>query len=305
MSTYTKLSEGRPHFPKTPDLFYKTIKNNVCDIILKQKNKALWITWIKTILYPLLFISIYSLLLVKGQNLIVFYSCYGCMGLLTTIIVFNIVHDAVHNSLFNDPALNKRARVLLDFLGGNSYVWAKRHVVFHHGFTNIPGWDIDIQQSVIVRFNEKQPFRKVYRIQFLYMPLIYMLYSLNWIMHRDFKDFFQRGSVIRSNFNIPKKEYFKMIAFKIFYFLYLAVVPIILLNHSALSFVLSILLMHVLMSALTLLVLLPSHLDEDAQFPEPDENLLLQDSWAVHQLKVTNDFATNSRILNFIMGGLN
>lgn len=305
MSTYPKQPKERPHFPKTSDLFYKTIKNNVGSIILKQKNKALRITWIKTIFYPLLFISVYTLLLIKGQNLFVFYACYGSLGLITTIIVFNIVHDAVHNSLFSVPALNKNARLLLDFLGGNSYVWTKRHVVFHHGFTNIPGWDIDIQQSVIVRFNEKQPFRQVHRLQPFYMPLIYLLYSLNWIFRRDFQDFFQRSSVIRTNFTIPKKEYFKMVAFKIFYLFYLVVVPILKLNHPALSFILGIIIMHALMSALTLLVLLPSHLDEDAQFPEPDENLMLPDTWAVHQLKVTNDFATSSKILNFIMGGLN
>jgi hypothetical protein len=29
------------------------------------------------------------------------------------------------------------------------------------------------------------------------------------------------------------------------------------------------------------LVLLPSHLDEHAQFPDPDENLLLQVTWAI------------------------
>lgn len=305
MSTHPNSPKERPHFQKKTDQFYKTIKNKVSGIILKQGALALRITWAKTIVYPALFIGIYTCLLLKGENPFVFYACYGCMGLLTTLIVFNIVHDAVHNALFTEPALNKRAKILLDFLGGNSFVWAKRHVVFHHGYTNIPGWDIDIQQSVVVRFNEKQGFRKVYRYQFLYMPLIYLLYSLNWILRRDFVDFFQRTSVIRKNFRIPRIEYVKMLAFKIFYCAYLVVIPAFILNHSALSFLFGILLMHALMSALTLLVLLPSHLDEDAQFPEPDENLFLQDSWAVHQLKVTNDFGTNNPILNFIMGGLN
>ncbi len=63
--------------------------------------------------------------------------------------------------------------------------------------------------------------------------------------------------------------------------------------------------MHWCTSAFTMLVLLPSHLDEDACFPEPDKNLELEDSWAVHQLKVTNDFGTNQPLLNFVMGGLN
>ncbi len=253
MSTHPNTPKERPHFQKKPDLFFKSIKNKVPGIILKREALAIRITWAKAILYPALFIAIYASLLMYGENLFVFYACYGSMGLMTTIIVFNIVHDAVHNALFTEPALNKRARLMLDFLGGNSFVWAKRHVVFHHGYTNIPGWDIDIQQSVVVRFNEKQPFLKGHRFQFLYMPLIYLLYSLNWILRRDFMDFFQRSSVIRKNFRIPRIEYVKMLVFKTFYFVYVAVTPIIILNHSALSFIFGIFLMHALMSALTLL----------------------------------------------------
>ena len=63
--------------------------------------------------------------------------------------------------------------------------------------------------------------------------------------------------------------------------------------------------MHWLTSVFTLLVLLPSHLDEHACFPGPDDKLMLENTWAIHQLKVTNDFGTNQPVLNFIMGGLN
>ena len=214
MPTHPFSPKKRPHFPKTPDPFYQTIKAKALGIVSKQSAHALRITWAKTILYPMLYAAIYLLLLLKGENLFIFYCCYGCMGLLTTLIVFNIVHDAVHHALFAKPILNKRAMLLLDCLGGNSFVWSKRHVVFHHGYTNIPGWDIDIQQSILVRFNEKQIFRKAYHYQFLYMPLLYLMYSLNWILHRDFKDFFQRHSVVRMNFKIPRMEYVKLFFFQ-------------------------------------------------------------------------------------------
>jgi len=157
--------------------------------------------------------------------------------------------------------------LLLDFLGGSSYIWSKRHVVLHHGFTNIPGWDIDIQQSAVVRFNKKQSFREFNHYQFLYMPFIYLIYSLNWLLHRDFKDFFHRSSLIRQHFNIPYSEYVKLFVSKFFYITYIFAIPFMLLPHSAGSIIAGILFMHALMSALTMLVLLPSHLDEHAQFP--------------------------------------
>jgi linoleoyl-CoA desaturase len=219
--------------------------------------------------------------------------------------MFNIIHDAVHHALFTKPRLNRRASLLLDFLGGNSFVWGKRHVLYHHTFTNVSGWDIDIQQSEIVKFNPHQPHKKLYRFQHFYMPLLYLFYSLNWILVRDFKDFFNQKSLVKQKTTIAHAEYIKLFAFKIFYFAFILIVPILVLKMHWYQYLFGFVIMHWLTSALTLLVLLPSHLDEDAQFPEPDENLYLQDTWAIRQLKVTNDFGTNEPILNFLMGGLN
>ena len=148
-------------------------------------------------MYPSLYALAYVLLLVNGENLIWFYTSYSLMGLLVTFIVFNIVHDAVHHALFKNQAYNKRAGLLLDFLGGNSFVWAKRHVLYHHTFTNVPDWDIDIKQTNLLRFNKKQEYLPLYRYQHIYMPLLYLFYSLNWILVRDFKDFFSAGSLVK------------------------------------------------------------------------------------------------------------
>jgi linoleoyl-CoA desaturase len=304
MSTKTS-SRLRPCFQKeSPDGFYASLRKKAAETIQQNQSSARRVTWMKAIIYPALYLTAYILLLIKGSNLLYFYLCYSCMGLLTTLIIFNIVHDAIHHSLFEKPAMNKSAAYFLDLLGGNSFVWSKRHVTLHHSFTNIPGWDVDIQSN-ICRFNEQQHYRKGYQFQVFYMPFLYLLYSLNWILIRDFRDFFQRSSPIKRYSKIPRIEYIKMFVFKIFHATYILAVPAFILPHTGFIFASGFLLMHGLMSALTLLVLLPSHLDEDAHFPEPDQNMMLSDSWAIHQLKVTNDFGTRNVILNFIMGGLN
>ena len=301
MTTRTK-----PQFQKeSEEPFYRQLKEKVKEITCRHARGAAIKTWTKTICYPALFLLSYGGLLQNGQNLYWFYGCYAAMGVLVTLIVFNIVHDAVHHALFSDPVKNHRAALLLDLMGGNSFVWNKRHVLYHHTFTNVPGWDIDIRQTDIVKFNAKQPHRKVYRYQHLYMPLLYLFYSLNWILVRDFKDYFSASSLVKQKTSIRPLEYYKLFAFKLFYFSYILVLPVLFIRQGWQHFVLAFILMHWLTSACTLLVLLPSHLDEHAQFPEPDENLLLQDTWAIHQLKVTNDFATGEPVLNFFMGGLN
>jgi linoleoyl-CoA desaturase len=296
----------KPQFQKeSPNGFYSNLKIKAKSIIEEQHQKANIISWSKLIVYPSLYALAYILLLVNGESLIWFYSCYSVMGLLVTLIVFNIVHDAVHHGLFKNQLYNKRASVLLDLLGGNSFVWGKRHVLYHHTFTNVPGWDIDIKQTNLLRFNKKQQYLPVYRYQHIYMPFLYLFYSLNWILVRDFKDFFSSASLIKQKTKIEKIEYWKLFFFKAIHFTGILVIPILFLQHAWYIFITGFILMHWFTSALTLLVLLPSHLDEHACFPEVDKNMMLEDTWAVHQLKVTNDFGTDHPVLNFIMGGLN
>lgn len=285
--------------------FFSLLKQDTKPLFEAYANKARKTTWAKVIIYPLLYAMVYSILLLKGENIIWFYCCYILLGLLVTLNVFNIVHDAVHHALFEKSKLNKRAALLLDIMGGNSFVWGKRHVLYHHTFTNVPNWDIDVQQTELVKFNPRQQYKWHHQYQYLYMPVLYLFYSLNWILVRDFKDFYHKKSLVKQKTTIPLAEYYKLFTYKLLYVLYLVVIPVIYLSHQWYHFVTGILLMHWFTSALTLLVLLPSHLDEHAVFPEPDENLLLEDTWAVHQLKVTNDFGTNNWFLNFVMGGLN
>lgn len=296
----------KPFFSSTSeDCFFGALKMKVRNSIGLHQRTAVRTTILKTICYPAVYLCFYLLLLRNGRQLIWLYGCYAAMGLLVTLIVFNIVHDAVHGALFSSRTANRRAARLMDFLGANSFVWRNRHVIYHHSYTNIPGWDIDIRQTKLVKFNPAQAPRKAYQFQQFYMPFLYLLYSLNWVLVRDFQDFFKPDSLIRSRVKIPVSEYFRLLIFKTFYFISLLLIPYLLTEQPFLHIFLGFVFMHACTSALTLLVLLPSHLDEHALFPEPDDDLKMKDSWAVHQLKFTNDFGTNQPLLNFIMGGLN
>ncbi len=49
-----------------------------------------------------------------------------------------------------------------------------------------------------------------------------------------------------------------------------------------------------------------AHVVEEASFPEGDAKTgRMPDSWAVHQLRTTVDFARNNRALSWYVGGLN
>ncbi len=227
MGTRTK-----PQFKKEEaNGFYQQLRTKAKKIISEENKKANIISNIKLFTYPFIYIIFFLLLLFKGNNLAWFYSCYAVMGLLVTFIVFNIVHDAVHHALFTNPLHNKRAAYLLDFLGGNSFVWSKRHVLYHHTFTNVPGWDIDVQQTNILRFNSTQAYSPSYKYQHIYMPFLYLFYSLNWILIRDYKDFFDKNSLIRRKTKIARIEYIKLFFFKVLNIFLVIVLPVMVLNH--------------------------------------------------------------------------
>jgi linoleoyl-CoA desaturase len=49
-----------------------------------------------------------------------------------------------------------------------------------------------------------------------------------------------------------------------------------------------------------------AHTVEHTHFPLPDEVTgKMEDEWAIHQLKTTANFATNNRVISWLVGGLN
>jgi linoleoyl-CoA desaturase len=48
-----------------------------------------------------------------------------------------------------------------------------------------------------------------------------------------------------------------------------------------------------------------AHVVPSSDFPMPDENSKLKTNWAAHQLYTTSDFAPNSRLFSWFIGGLN
>src|SRR5690606_22307270 len=56
-------------------------------------------------------------------------------------------------------------------------------------------------------------------------------------------------------------------------------------------------------STLGVIALISTHVDENAQFPDATKGQI-PTTWAQHQLMVTKDFSTDSRVANFRVGGV-
>ena len=61
------------------------------------------------------------------------------LGLVTAEIGFNIQHDGSHKAYSDRAWVNKLMAMTLDMVGGSSYVWRWKHVMFHHTYVNVNG----------------------------------------------------------------------------------------------------------------------------------------------------------------------
>ena len=134
---------------------------------------------------------------------------------------------------------------------------------------------------------------------------MYPLFLFNWLVIRDFKDYFKKNNTVKKLISIPKAEYVKLIFFKAFFFFYMIFVPKMILSITWGQAILAFIVMVFTASIFALFVLLPPHANIESEFPMPDDGNKLPDSWFMHMLKTTNDVNGDNFFTRFVMGNFN
>jgi linoleoyl-CoA desaturase len=235
----------------------------------------------------------------------VLFGAYFIMGIMLVIIFLNQIHDAVHGVLWKQRWLNNLYIHFFDLMGANSYVWKIRHTRLHHNYPTIMGWDSDIEQSSLARVFPHGPFSRIHKYQHVYLPFLYPFYLLNWLLVRDFKDYFNKGKVVWKVVRIPRAEFIKLFFFKAFFLFYMIFLPKLLLDISWAQAIGAFLVMMFTAGIFSLLVLLSPHANTENEFPLPDEKNHIPNSWFLHQLRNTNDVIHDNRFIRFFMGSFN
>jgi len=296
----------KPSFSKTrEEALFTALKREVHDTVRTLAPHRQFQITLKAIVFPLLYVLTYITALNFGTNALVFYACYFFLGLLLVLNFLNLIHEAVHGTLFRNKRLNNWYVHFFDLMGANSFIWKIRHTRFHHNYPNVMGWDTDFEQSPIARVFPHGPFSKMHKYQHIYLPLIYPLYLINWLLVRDFKDFFNKKQIVWKAVNIPTVEYIKLFLFKSFFIIYTVVLPKIILNISWAQAITAFLLMLFTASIISLMVLLSPHASTESEFPLPDEAGKMPTPWFIHQLSCTNDVEEDNWFIRFFMGCFN
>ena len=290
-----------PHFPAGKDNFYRSLRAQVlADLKLFPINYRLG--YVKAAVLMAAYIAALWAFWQSSSNLFLHVLSAIGLGLLCLPIVLNIGHESVHNTFSPKRRINRLGRWAFWLLGTSSYFWELRHINSHHAFANVGDWDMDIEQSKIIRLSPQQEFKSHHQYQHFYMPFVFLLYSLAWFAYRDFKDIntHQFGNkVIRKT---PTKEVVKLLAAKVFHLTTLFIIPWILSGSLPVALI-GFLSMHLAASAATTFILISTHIGEEQEIVQPSDDLPY--AWAEHQLRTTADFSTHSKWANHIFGGFN
>jgi linoleoyl-CoA desaturase len=99
-----------------------------------------------------------------------------------------VMHDANHGAYSSNQKVNFLVGAVLNLLGGNPTNWKIQHNVLHHTFTNVEGFDEDIDAPVkLLRFSPHTAWRPVHRFQYLYAWFFYPLMTIMWFATKDYK----------------------------------------------------------------------------------------------------------------------
>ena len=225
------------------------------------------------------------------------------LALAVVAIGFNVMHDASHGAYSDSPLVNRLMSMSLDLVGGSSHFWHWKHVVFHHTFVNVVGYDTDINLAGFGRLTPHHPRAAIHRWQHWYVWLLYGLMAMKWHLYDDFRLVLsgRMGAHVvpgprrrQLAVFIGGKAVFSTLAFGVPLLLHplWVVACVYALTASVLGLVLG-------------TVFQLAHCVELADFPLERSPGQMENAWAVHQVETTVDFAPRSVAASWLLGGLN
>lgn len=269
-----------------------------------RRPRDCWQMYVKTAVLLAGFAGSYLLLVFVAQTWAQGLGLAVLLGLFAAAIGFNVQHDGGHQAYSQARWVNTLMAMTLELLGGSSYLWRWKHGVFHHTYVNITDHDTDIDLGILARLTPHQRRLAFHRWQHLYLWPLYALLAIKWQLVDDFWKLI-RGRIGAHPFPRPKGwDLVTLVAGKIVFFsvafgipLWVHPIGVVLCYYAIAGLVAGFLLSIVFQVA---------HCVEEVEFPVPRASTgRIESAWAIHQVETTADFARSSRLVAWLVGGLN
>lgn len=309
MSTSVKIIEKSPvkslPFTQRGD-FQKTLNKRI-DAYLRENNlrrRDLPAMYLKSVVVLALWLGVYLLLLLGYFPPLINVALCLIWALAIASVGFNVMHDANHSGYSDHPHVNKLISLSAEMLGMSGFRWRTKHNVWHHTYTNISGFDDDVETFGLMRLTPREPWKPLYKAQVWYFPVVYSLIGFDFILRDFMMVLFGKSD---ANHVYPKMSVTDKITFwagKLFFFVIMFALPLLVFPwwQVLIGFLIVMLTVGLVMGVVFQL----AHINGDAAFPEPvGSPQHVENEWAVHQVETTADFAPHNWLLNFYIGGLN
>ncbi|MBD3583899.1 fatty acid desaturase family protein [Flavobacterium selenitireducens] len=288
--------------------FFRTLNSRVNAYFRENniKKTGNWQIYLKTAILFALFLTPYFLILALDLPFWAHLLLSVAMGIGMAGIGMNVMHDGNHGSYSSKTWINKFMGGTIYVLAGNVYNWQVQHNVLHHTYTNIHGHDEDLEAGQIIRFTHEAKWRRFHKFQHYYSIFLYGLLTFNWAITTDFRQMrrYLKRKLSYGKFKSPVIQWTTLVITKVIYFSIWIVIPIIT-GVIWWQVLLGFFVMHYTAGLILSVVFQLAHVVEATDNPIPDENGSIENTWAIHQLHTTANFAPKNKIVNWFTGGLN
>lgn len=266
--------------------------------------------WLKVVILPLLYLAPFALILTNAfsDNLLAFYGLWVVMGVGLAGSGLSIMHDSCHGVISKNKAVNNFiGETIMNLAAGSATNWKIQHNVLHHSYTNIDGYDEDIDPGGIMRFSPHQPKKSFYKFQVIYAWFLYGLMTFFWATFKDFASLskYNQKGLLKSQNTTYGKELAKLIIQKVLYYSFFLALPILILDVAWWHVVIGWFCMHFLAGLILACIFQPAHVVPTSEFPLPDKDNNVEGDKVIHQMMTTANFAPSNRVLSWYVGGLN
>jgi len=297
-------------FSKTQNAeFFRTLNNRVNDYF--QQNNITkygnWKLYLKSVVVFAIFLTPYFLIISNLFNEWMMLLLTVVTGAGMSFVGMCVMHDGNHGSFSRRRWVNNLMGSSIYILAGNVYNWKVQHNVLHHTYTNVPGHDEDMNTNGLIRLHKHDQWKRLHKFQHYYSIFLYGLLTLNWAIRKDYRqmqEYIQRGFAFDKKIN-PTREWTILISTKVLYMMVWIVVPILVLNIAWWKVLIGFAVMHYTAGLILSIVFQLAHIVEDTETPLPDETGNMENTWAIHQLFTTANFAPKNKLVSWFVGGLN
>lgn len=287
--------------------FSKTVKARV-DEYFEENNLSKHANFemiSKTVLLLTLYFGAYAMILSGQFSLGVMWFLAVVMGIGMAGIGFSISHDALHGAYSSNATVNKLLGYTFDLMGANGYIWKITHNIIHHTYTNIHGHDEDLEVAGFIRLSPHSEYKPVHRMQHILAFFAYSFATLFWVFIKDYRYFFKENLGPYENKSHPVSEWITLIITKILYYSYTLVIPYLVLEITIVQLLIGFVSLHLTAGLILGIIFQLAHVVEETDHPEPNEENMIDEHWAIHEMVTTNNFARKNKLLSWYIGGLN